>query len=346
MSQAPVEADPLFQLLTDALRAGPGSPEWHQAVAKVREGGVSPSEHADEFRVLVAVREHLESGRDWRTVRAGPGFTRKLFDRLDEEDHGGRRRGLPAATLIALLGGLVIVGVLAVVAWQLIPHGTTGGDRTVKPNIQELEQAYFPTEVAAATFDAAGGTGPAPALPPMWQSVGKLDLEVAKPGLRPAPGGPTDVGGALLAPDTLPADEPFEVDVKLQLGRPAEDVIVQAFVSADADFSPDKATSGNEIVWSLRGPQQQVILGQTPQKEAPRPAPPPAGDKPQTLTVRILVSKDAAVVQTDGQPLWSGTHGLPANPRRVGIRFLRAGPKAADKGHEPAAVQSIRILKK
>src|SRR5438094_961308 len=120
MAQAPVETDPLFQLLTDALRAGPGSPEWHQAVAKVREGGVSPSEHADEFRLLVDVREHLESGKDWRTVRAGPGFTRKLFDRLDEEDPGGRRQGLPAATLIALLGGLAIVAVLAVVAWQLI----------------------------------------------------------------------------------------------------------------------------------------------------------------------------------------------------------------------------------
>src|SRR3954463_2717514 len=89
MSHAPVETDPLFQLLTDALRAGPGSPEWHQAVAKVREGGVAAPEHADEFRLLVAVREHLESGRDWRAVRAGPGFTRKLFERLDEEDNGG-----------------------------------------------------------------------------------------------------------------------------------------------------------------------------------------------------------------------------------------------------------------
>jgi hypothetical protein len=244
-----------------------------------------------------------------------------------------------------VLAAVVIVGVLAVVAWQLIPHGGTDTNPP-KSTVRDLEQAYFPTEVAAATFVDANG-GSTPAMPPMWQSVGKLDLEPTRTGLRPAAGGPTDAGGALLAPDSLPPDEPFEVDVKLQLGKPADDVIVQAFVSADADFSPDKATSGNEIVWSLRGAQQQVILGQTPQKEAPRPdGAGAAGDKGQALTVRILVSKDATVVQANGQPLWSGAHGLPATPRRVGVRFLRTGPKAADKGHDPAAIQSVRILKK
>src|SRR5215218_9833460 len=102
MAQANVDADPLFQLLTDALRAGPGSPEWHQAVAKLREGG---AEHADEYRLLITAREHLESGKDYRSVRAGPGFTRKLLDNLDKEQAGAgtKRRGVPTANLIATI---------------------------------------------------------------------------------------------------------------------------------------------------------------------------------------------------------------------------------------------------
>src|SRR5437773_747365 len=63
-----LESDPLFTLLTDALRAGPGSPEWHQAVARLREDGANGS---DEYKLLQTAREHLESGRDFRAVRAG-----------------------------------------------------------------------------------------------------------------------------------------------------------------------------------------------------------------------------------------------------------------------------------
>src|SRR4051812_48367275 len=63
-----VETNPLFPLLTDALRAGPGSPEWHQAVAKLRAEGLADS---DEYKLLVTVREHLASGRDYKSIRAG-----------------------------------------------------------------------------------------------------------------------------------------------------------------------------------------------------------------------------------------------------------------------------------
>jgi len=34
---AEIESDPFFELLTDALRAGPGSPQWHQAVQRLRQ---------------------------------------------------------------------------------------------------------------------------------------------------------------------------------------------------------------------------------------------------------------------------------------------------------------------
>ena len=74
------ESDADLKLLTDALRAGPASPQWHEAVTQLRAGGVNGSDaSADEYRLLVAARENLESGREYRSVRAGPGFTRKVM---------------------------------------------------------------------------------------------------------------------------------------------------------------------------------------------------------------------------------------------------------------------------
>ena len=268
-----IESNPLFGLLTDALRAGPGSPEWHQAVGRLRADGLADS---DEYRLLVAVRENLESGRDYRSIRAGPGFTRKLMEAVDRErQHGGRPGGLPVANIIAVVAGVVILGLLATLAYRLFPRpGTGGGDQT----IQELEQTFFPSELAAARFDGA--------IPAGWRTVGALPLEPGRTGLRPAPPtqpptplattaaatGPAEpTGGAVLAPQTIPADEPFAVVVQLRPGRPTEDLIVQVFVSAEADFSADKATSSNELVWLIQGAKQKVVAGDRVEVEAPRP---------------------------------------------------------------------------
>ena len=60
MTELDFESDDFLSLLTDALRAGPGSPPWHEALQRLRAGGI---QHADEYRLLVTAREHLESGR-------------------------------------------------------------------------------------------------------------------------------------------------------------------------------------------------------------------------------------------------------------------------------------------
>src|SRR5687768_16255482 len=107
MTRAPSDSDPFFQLLTEALRAGPGSAQWGEAVTMRRYGGV---EWADEYRLIIRSREDMEKGRDFRRVTAGPGFTRKVLEAVEQE--GGRRRnGVPTTTLIAILAGLVILGV-------------------------------------------------------------------------------------------------------------------------------------------------------------------------------------------------------------------------------------------
>src|SRR5690349_14904038 len=108
-----LQSDQFMTLLTDALRAGPGSPEWHQAVGVLRASG--GAQGADEFQMLVRAREDLESGRDYRSVRGGPGFTRKVLTEIEQEAPG-KSRGLPSANLIALLAGGVLIAVVTVIA--------------------------------------------------------------------------------------------------------------------------------------------------------------------------------------------------------------------------------------
>jgi len=327
---ADIESNPLFGLLTDALRAGPGSPEWHNAVAKLRAEGLADS---DEYRLLVTVRERLESGREYRSVRAGPGFTRKVLDGIEQERQAGTRTsGVPLANIIAVVSVIAVIGVLAYVASQLF-------QRPVVPQetVEELEKAYFPTELVSARFD---GT-----MPPGWRKIGALPLEATKTGLRPAATTSTTnpaeaIGGALAAPVTVPEDESFAVEVKLKPGRPTEDVIVQVFVSTDDDFSPDKATSSNELVWLIQGSRQKIVVGDSRVEfNGERPDVP----RNESLTVRLLVSKQSAVLSNGGPRLWAGGNGLAAKPRTVGVRYIQVDPA---KPADPPMVQSVRVLKK
>jgi len=71
------ESDLQLVALTDALRAGPGSPEWRDAVARIRAQG---GDQADEYLLLCTAREHLASGKSYR-----------YFDVDDEENQALRR---------------------------------------------------------------------------------------------------------------------------------------------------------------------------------------------------------------------------------------------------------------
>src|SRR5665213_1974453 len=126
MPPANIESDPFFELLTDALRAGPGSPQWHEAVTTLRERG---SQGNDEMRLLIEARENLESGRNFRSVRAGQGFTRKLMGRVDEASASGPGRGIPTATIVAIFCGLLIVAVVGYVGYRLAPHEVGGSQQ-------------------------------------------------------------------------------------------------------------------------------------------------------------------------------------------------------------------------
>jgi hypothetical protein len=343
-----VESNPLFPLLTDALRAGPGSPEWHQAVSKLRAAGLADS---DEYKMLVTVREHLASGRDYRSISAGPGFTRKVLEAVEQERKVGDKkpaRRLPLATIIAVLSIVVVLGVVAYVCYQVFWKNPPTQN---KGTAEELAGMYFPKVAATATFDNG--------LPAGWREAGsaRLPLKMDKNGLRPgAPEGSTPstspadtIGKALVSTAPLPADQPFAVEVKLKLGRPTEDLIVQLFVSSETDFSDDKSTSSNELAWLVRGAKQEVRLDQVRSGaeavyEAPRPDGGTTAAKAEPLTIRINVDHDFAAVFNDKQRLWLGANGLAAKPRTVGVRFLYVDP--SKPLYDPPVVQSIRVLTK
>src|SRR5690242_13968670 len=120
--------DPLVVLITDALRAGPGTPQWEEALTQVRRDG----DAADEFQVLYTAREHLAAGREYREVKPGPQFTRKVLEAVQQSSQTSRR-ALPTATLFVVVSLIIAVGVALAIVKLMIPPTTPK-----PPNAEEL----------------------------------------------------------------------------------------------------------------------------------------------------------------------------------------------------------------
>lgn len=317
-----IEKDPFLVLLTDALRAGPGSPEWREAVAKLK---LSAGE-TDEYRILIEAREALESGKDYRSVRAGPGFTRKLLNNIESEQPASSRRPFPLTGFIAVLAAVVIAVVIGVAIYQLYPRGSAAP--APRGNVDELANTYLPTTIHSTSFDSG--------IPSGWRQIGNLPVQSDK-GLSAAKTGVPDSGymgggAVILAP--LAADQTFSVTANLQIRSTGEALIPQIFVANSPDFSLDRATAAQELVWELEGTEQKVVVGGRVEKQL-KIAP-----KTQSLTVRLILNKDLAVVESDGTRIWSGPHALGDAPRYIGVRFIRtSGKSVADISFKEVHVQ-------
>lgn len=318
-----LEQDPFLVLLTDALRAGPGSPEWRDAVAKLK----AADENVDEYRLLIEAREALESGKDYRSVRAGPGFTRKLMTNLDEERHAGAgRRHFPLAGFIAAVAGLVILGAIALVVYKLVPRNPVNpGTRS---SLDDLQSTYFPNQVLATHFEMG--------IPAGWRTIGSLPVTADK-GLRPGDAAVPDggyIGGGIVMTAPLPADQPFSAQITLEVKSPGDALIPQIFVSNSSDFSPDRAIGQQELVWQLQGKEEKVVVGGRVERQSAVPG------HTQTLTIRFILNKDLAIVESDGNRLWAGSNGLRDQPRYLGVRFVRTdGKSTGDVSFQKIQVQ-------
>ncbi len=322
MAQAIEENDPMMEMLTDALRAGPGSPQWHDAVAKVR----ADHPDADEFQLLLTARQHLESGKQYRAVRAGAGFSRKLFGQIEADLVRGSN--LPVATVVAVLAGIVLVGLVIGIGFWLLPAGGPA-----KGQIEDLDRLLFVSPVMSVNIETPD------AADPRWQHAGPLRL-IWRDGLRPAPtGGATKdfVGGAIVSSVGLGGDQPVSFEVSIRQNRPSADLIAQVFVTDRPDFSQDLAVSSHELVWMIHDGNARVVLpGGRVDGKALKIEP---GRQP--ITVRIAVNNTFATIDAGEKRLFAGPHGLSHEARYFGVRFLRRG----NERNDAVSIQSIRVMK-
>lgn len=322
MSKTGSPTDEFMTLLTDALRAGPGSPEWHHAVGELRKQGGNA---ADEYKLLYTARERLASGKEYRSIKPGVGFTRRLLEGIDRLPAGGKtRRPMPIATAIAVASLLVLIGIVAIVLYWT--YGTPA-----TPPKEDLSSMLFTQIIVDDHFDTALSTG-------KWRTIGTLPVIVGD-GLKPGAAGTPDYsgGGIVTSSAVSTGGEPIAVDVSFDgvIG----DVIPQVFVTDTPHFSPDRATSPHELVWTVQDGQAQIVL---PDGHVAQSASHQVLNGKTEFSVHLLIGRDTARVETAGATLWAGPHGLGNDRGRyVGVRFLeKAGGKPAT-----IRVRSIRIQK-
>jgi hypothetical protein len=342
-----LQSEQFMTLLTDALRAGPGSPEWHQAVGVLRSSGANGD--VDEYQLLIRAREDLESGRDYREVRPGAGFTRKVLTGIEEEPPGGVR-GLPSANLLALIGAGVILAVVVAVAVVLFRNAPKDVDNR---QVDQLRGLFFNQEVASIDF----GAGEDHTLEPKFHKVGELPLEATKnKGLRPGTTQPRDAdarrefrAGALVMSESIPPQQPFLVEARIKLDKVSDNLIPQVFVS-EGHVDEEKGTSAREVAWLLREGQPRVALPDGTVKLGDDRGAALKGK--QTLDVKLMMNRDTVIVSTvenaDGakpgaeKRLYEGPHKLSGDqPRYAGVRFLRK----TRENEDTAGLTKISILK-
>jgi hypothetical protein len=316
------ESDQFLQLLMEALRAGPGSPEWHEAVEALRIDGIAEK---DEYRLLISARENLEKGKEYRSVRAGPGFGRKLNDALDAEATG--KKGPPTTSMVAIVSAGLLLAAAAVLLYLLFP----GGAPTAA--IEKLSNTYFVEPILEHGFEYSIARD--------FDRIGSLKMD-AQRGLHPVADDQTSAlsGGGIVWTQKIAANQPIAIDVNLRVIRPTDDVIAEIFITDSDKFDPDKGTSGHEFLWLYQAGQTKVVLpdGKIENQTTPN------RDFKGTMSVRIAIERDAAIVSQQNKPVWSGAHGLDSSkPRFVGLRFIKTG---AEKSSEaPLAFTWIKISK-
>lgn len=303
------DTDNFEAVIAEALRAGPASPAWREAVDRLKAQGQT----GEDWTLLVKARERLEQGRTYRSIRAGEGFTRKLMGRLEETPQTAAA-GVSPAAMIAAAAALVILFVVGVLAWNLFSSGEDPAGRV------DLRNLLFVNTRLAQSFDDS--------VPEHWKRLGALPT-TARNGLRvqPPPIVSADyAGGGLLLPFTPGAREPFAIEAVVDMpGKPANSV-VQLFVSESADFSPDRGTAPRELVLQLDQKQSRVITA-----DGQGAAGLEGNNRSRLITLRLLVSRDKCLVEQDGRTIWTGNHALAEEGARfIGVRLLTKGDAPRD----------------
>jgi hypothetical protein len=278
---------------------------------------------SNDYELLIRARQNLESGKEYRAVRAGPGFTKRLMGTL--EDRGGaQRHSTPISTWIAILSGAVLVGAIGLIIFVV----TRGGGPL--PAVDSLANTYFVNTLLNSSFDGNLSSSD-------WLEIGTLRVETWH-GLRPNIDEASEyqLGGGIFWSQPLKPDTPVEIEATVRIQRPSKDLIAQVFITADPQsFSEDKGISPRELIWLFQSGQQKILLpgGRVEAQNL-------VGRDRAGLNLRIALDRDVAIIEEQSKRLWAGEHGLANKPRYVGIRFLRTGSEREDAG---IAFTSLRV---
>ena len=325
------ETDQFLVLLSEALRRGPASPEWQEALQQLDADGPATAaatltqSDAGELRALLTARDRLESGRAYRQVSAGPGFTSDLMQKLREERDGKAAPARPRARLTLVIAAAcaiaaIVAGVIIVVSLNRSPAGPPDP-------VLALREIYFVKPVIEQQFVGRAIES--------WKSAGSMVFRSWQ-GLRGqgAQGASFPVGGVVWSATPLPSDRPISIEATLDCRRSTPDGIVQLFITDNPTFAGEIWTSPSELTWMLQNNRTRLLTA-TGRQVAQGTL-----QNGREATVRVRLDATVAVVEVDGRPFWSGPHGLSAgHPRFVGFRFVQSGNNAGD-----VRVQSLRVL--
>ena len=240
------DSDQFLKLLSEALRAGPGSPQWHEAVNELKNSTLAD---ADEYRMLINAREHLESGRDYRSIRAGAGFTRKVMSAIDEEA-AAQAPAPPTASTIAIVAAAAIIAVVVIVSiiWS------RGGPP--QPNPSDLGNIVFAQTIVSTDFTQT------PAIPPEWRTFGAPPVissrsrGLAAPVVDAALADDKDYhGGGIYSASGMAPTQTFAFEATVKQYHVSENVAVQIFITDTPEFDKNpKASTPHELVcYVLKG---------------------------------------------------------------------------------------------
>lgn len=273
----------LLELIGEALRDGPGTPAWERALAEVDAGD------GEELQSLYRARERLESGKRWRQVRPGIGFTRKVMDAIDHQSDAKVRPTGPA-TIIAILCGILVLAVLV----ALLPRLFSPAKAPVPPSGDEFQHVYFATPWVQSTFDnALGGE---------WRATDNVAIH-AEHGLHAI-----DTGNwGIVSTQSLPGDGYFSFDAKLDM--PADGSSARVFVT-DQKKELSAVITADHV-------QVQLPGGETVLSDSR-----PAGN---AIDIKWLIGPASAALEINGQRAWAGANNLAGGQARfIGARFSSA----------------------
>jgi hypothetical protein len=338
MTTLDFESDQFLQLVTDALRAGPDSPAWRQAVNQLMVQDIdAPSDTSagasgiDEYKLLFTARQHLESGKGYRQIRAGPKFTQNVMAAVAREaagKDGAGAKSLPMAMLMFLAAAILILGVVGIGGYFL-------WGRAAHQTLAQLQSQTFAQDVASATFDGAAPAG--------WRVIGGWGLRTDD-SLHPASeytaGG--YIGCGIVANAPIAPDQPAAIEAKIQLPSSGQ-TVVQLFVTDQPDFKAQLSTSPHEFVLAIAPPDPDQPNAAEPKIILPDGSFAAFGTAPahpgEAIVLRLSFNSDFALADVDGQRIYAGPHQLAnGKPRFVGARFL------CSTGEQPS-ILSVRVTK-